>query len=62
MDILATLSGPVHVDVPAAQTAWLAELTERGFTSGFCTTRMYRGAPPTVQMPSIFGMSSLELG
>ena len=62
MDILATLSGPVHIDVPAAQTAWLAALTERGFTSGFCTTRMYRGAPPTVQMPSIFGMSSLELG
>ncbi|MDB5585046.1 MAG: GCN5-related N-acetyltransferase [Devosia sp.] len=62
MDILATLSGPVHIDVPAAQTAWLAALTERGFTPSFCTRRMYRGTPPTLHMQSIFGISSLELG
>lgn len=61
-DILATQSGLVHLDVPVDQTAWLEALSGLGFTDGFRTRRMYRGKPPTVEMRSVFGVSSLELG
>lgn len=62
IDVLASQSGLIHIDVPASQTAWLAALSGLGFTSGFRTRRMYRGKPPTVDMTSVFAVSSLELG
>lgn len=62
MQLFATQSGLVHIDVPAAQTQWLAALTELGLSAGFRTRRMYRGRPPVVHMPGVFGVSSLELG
>ncbi len=60
--MLDTLSGPVHIDVPAAQTAWLAALSARGFSPGFQTTRMYRGRAPAISLDRVFGVTSLELG
>lgn len=62
IDLLAALSGPVHIDVPAVQTAWLAALAARGFSPGFRTSRMYRGAAPELDLTRVFGVSSLELG
>jgi len=62
MDLLTTQSGLVHIDVPAAQTEWLMALSKLGLKDGFRTRRMYRGRPPSVHMPSVFGVSSLELG
>jgi GNAT superfamily N-acetyltransferase len=62
MDMLATRSGIVHIDVPAAQTEWLAELSRAGFVEGFATRRMYRGTAPALRMDAIYGISSLELG
>lgn len=60
--MLDTLSGPVHIDVPAVQAAWLAALSARGFSPGFQTTRMYRGPAPAVSLDRVFGVTSLELG
>ena len=48
--------------VPAAQAEFLAALSGLGFTAGFKTMRMYRGTPPAIAMPSVFGVTSLELG
>lgn len=62
LDLLATMSGPVQVDVPAAQTEWLDALAARGLESGFRTKRMYRGVPPAMNLARVFGVSSLELG
>lgn len=62
IDLLATLSGSVQIDVPAAQTDWLEALAARGFEAGLRTARMYRGAFPTVRLDRVFGVSSLELG
>ena len=62
LDLLATLSGPVQIDVPAVQTDWLEVLANRGLESGFRTRRMYRGALPAISLDRVFGVSSLELG
>lgn len=62
MKILSVQSGVVHLDVPAAQTDWLAALSGLGFSDSFATRRMYRGHIPDLRMSSIFGISSLELG
>ena len=62
IDIIDTLSGPLHIDVPAAQTDWLAALSARGFSPGFQTTRMYRGPAPAMSLDRVFGVTSLELG
>ena len=62
IDMLDTLSGPIHIDVPAAQTAWLAALSARGFSPGFQTTRMYRRRAPAISLDRVFGVTSLELG
>ena len=53
---------PVNIDVPAYQTAFAGWLAELGFSRGFTTARMYRGAPPVVRLESIFGITTLELG
>lgn len=62
MDILAQLSGPVDIDVPAYQTEWMAALAAKGFTPGFTTTRMYRGPAPSIALHQVFAVTSLELG
>ncbi len=62
IDIIDTLSGPLHIDVPAAQADWLAALSARGFSPGFQTTRMYRGPAPAMSLDRVFGVTSLELG
>ena len=60
--LLATVSGPVQIDVPAVQADWLDALATRGLEPGFRTKRMYRGALPTIRLDRVFGVSSLELG
>jgi GNAT superfamily N-acetyltransferase len=60
--ILDSVSGLVHIDVPAAQTEWLAVLAARGFNPGFQTARMYRGPAPAASLERVFGVTSLELG
>ena len=60
--LLQAVSGPIQIDVPAAQAQFLSVLSAQGFTAGFRTTRMYRGAAPSIQMSQVFGVSSLELG
>lgn len=62
LEILTHAQGAIQIDVPMAQTAWLAALAARGFTPGFGTARMYRGAAPRLAMEQVFGISSLELG
>lgn len=60
--LLEQQSGPVHIDVPAGQRAWMAHLAGLGFTSGFTTRRMYRGPMPSRDIHQILGVTSLELG
>ena len=60
--ILKAASGLVHIDVPAAQTEWLATLAALGFTAGFETMRMYRGPALAVSLERVFAVTSLELG
>lgn len=62
LDLLADVSGPVQIDVPAIQTDWLEALAVRGLEPGFRTKRMYRGALPAISLDRVFGVSSLELG
>tara|TARA_R110002124_G_scaffold109676_5_gene262801 strand:+ start:18966 stop:19775 length:810 start_codon:yes stop_codon:yes gene_type:complete len=62
LDMLDRIQGPIQIDVPTAQTDWLAALAQRGLTAGFATARMYRGAAPAIAMARVFGITSLELG
>lgn len=62
LELLATQSGVLHVDVPTGQSAWLAELGQRGFIEGFKTMRMYKGEPPALDLSRVFAISTLELG
>lgn len=62
MTLLASFSGDVHIDVPAAQYDFGATLSGLGFRDSFRTSRMYRGSAPRVEMPLVYGVTSLELG
>lgn len=62
LELLGAMAGAVHIDVPAFQSEWLDALAARGFTRGFRTQRMYRGAPPAMDLGRVFGVTSLELG
>jgi GNAT superfamily N-acetyltransferase len=62
IDLLMSQSGRIHIDVPAAQPAWLEVLSGLGFSAGFSTQRMYRGPFPSIEQSQVFGISSLELG
>lgn len=62
MDLLSGIGGAVHIDVPATQAAWLDHLVALGLRPGFRTMRMYRGAPPELDLDRVFGITSLELG
>ena len=60
---LATTCGSeVHIDVPDARSGFIDGLAALGFTSGFETARMYRGASPTYRDDLVFGVTCLELG
>lgn len=52
----------LHIDVPGAQQKFASFLESQRFTRGFVTSRMYRGAPPTVDDRGVFGITTLELG
>jgi hypothetical protein len=52
----------LHIDVPKPQAAFAKRLEALGFSRGFTTARMYRGAKPTVLADGIFGITTLELG
>jgi len=54
--------GPVQIDVPASQDAFIAILGDAGLLPGFSTARMYRGTPPRIDPSAVFGITSLELG
>lgn len=62
MELLTAQSGPIQIDVPASQSAWLQALSDLGFTAGFRTRRMYRGPQPDIQLTHVFGVTTLELG
>lgn len=66
LKLIAALSdavaGPLAIDVPAGQTAFIAALSAAGMTPGFVTARMYRGPAPEMAMGQVFGTTSLELG
>ncbi|WP_137136288.1 GNAT family N-acetyltransferase [Rhizobium sp. FKY42] len=52
----------IHIDVPEDQGVFGEYLQGLGFTQGFTTARMYRGAPPRLEERLIFGVTTLELG
>lgn len=60
--MLDCFSGPVEIDVPVTEPAWLETLKGLGFSHGFTTRRMYRGPKPAIDMGMVFGVTSLELG
>jgi hypothetical protein len=62
LDLLAAMAGPVQIDVPAQQLAFIDALQSRGFVPGFTTARMYRSKAPELKQHRVFGITSLELG
>ncbi|MEV7418324.1 GNAT family N-acetyltransferase [Streptomyces sp. NPDC089919] len=54
--------GPVAVDVPEANPAAVALCTAAGLTPAFETARMYTGPTPDLDLPALYGLTSLELG
>lgn len=64
--LLASLAGAcageIHIDVPECQSGFIAGLVRQGFTAGFETSRMHRGAIPHYENSLVFGVTCLELG
>jgi len=54
--------GPVIIDVPEINPAAVAMVRSFGMTPAFETARMYTGAPPDVDLRSLFGITTFELG
>ncbi|MER7759774.1 GNAT family N-acetyltransferase [Streptomyces sp. NPDC097619] len=52
----------VSVDVPDANPAAVALMEELGLEAVFEAARMYTGPAPEVDLPGIYGVTSLELG
>ena len=52
----------LHLDVPDRQIQFSQFLASVGFTRGFETARMYRGAAPVIEQTGVFAITSLELG
>ena len=50
------------VDVPGANPAAEELVTRIGDGEVFRTARMWLGEPPPIPWPSVFGMTTLELG
>ncbi len=57
-----TPSAPVFLDVPAPNAAARKITDDLAMTNVFETARMYRGAPPDLNVDHIFGVTSFELG
>ncbi|MEU3224423.1 GNAT family N-acetyltransferase [Streptomyces sp. NPDC006976] len=53
---------PVAVDVPDANPAALRLAERLGLTPTFETARMYTGPVPDIDLPGLYGITSLELG
>lgn len=62
MVLLRSFSGDVHIDAPVAQREFAAALAGLGFEASFQTSRMYRGEAPRLELPLVYGVTSLELG
>lgn len=67
LQLLGALAAPMagdalHIDVPAANSGFIAALQAGGLSAGFTTTRMYRGGVPRVASSKVFGITTLELG
>ena len=65
--LIATLvapaaTDPIFIDIPEPNTAATAMAQRLGFTPAFETARMYRGPAPTLPLPQIYGITTLELG
>ncbi|BCG93129.1 acetyltransferase [Mesorhizobium sp. 131-2-1] len=56
------MTGTLHIDVPAANSGFVAALRAAGLSPGFSTTRMYRGGAPANAQARVFGITTLELG
>jgi len=52
----------IMVDIPAHAPALSGMLAVRGFTPGFETARMYKGAAPTEKLARFSAVATLELG
>ncbi len=52
----------LQIDLPEMQQDFADRLRKLGFSQGFTTARMYRGAKPDVRMDRVFGITTLELG
>ena len=55
-------SGTIHLDVPETSGAFAELLASLGFSTGFETTRMYKGPLPAVSGHGVLAVTSLELG
>jgi len=64
LSTLVTPAGtdPLFIDVPAPNSAAVEMVKRLGFTPAFETARMYLGPAPTLPLPQVFGVTSLELG
>ena len=52
----------IFVDVPEANPRAKSFLTALGMTPVFETARMYTGPDPAIELPKLFGVTTLELG
>jgi GNAT superfamily N-acetyltransferase len=53
---------PIFLDIPEPNAAGLAIANRYQMTPEFETARMYRGTPPDLPLPCIFGITTFELG
>jgi hypothetical protein len=53
---------PVAIDAPDINKTAVALMQRLGLAPSFETARMYTGAAPTIDLASLFGTTSLELG
>jgi GNAT superfamily N-acetyltransferase len=58
----AAVGDKVYLDVPECNEAALSLAKKYAMREVFGTARMYRGAPPTLDMNRVFGITSFELG
>jgi ribosomal protein S18 acetylase RimI-like enzyme len=58
----ATCGEPLFLDVPESNPGAKALLAMLGLTPVFETVRMYTGPDPAIELPKLFGVTTLELG
>jgi ribosomal protein S18 acetylase RimI-like enzyme len=58
----ATCGEPLFLDVPESNPGAKALLAVLGLTPVFETVRMYTGPDPAIELPKLFGVTTLELG